>query len=73
MGPRLEPSEARRLGEVGLTGWRKPVADAASRPLTKVTPMSHEEWRGWVGKLDVGQDAAHLVRSAGHQRGMGGD
>ena len=49
MALKLEPSEVRRLGEVGLTGWRKPVADAASRPLTKVTPMSHEELRGWLG------------------------
>jgi hypothetical protein len=49
MAPRLAPSDARRLGEIGLTGWRKPVADAASRPLTKVTPMSREELRAWVG------------------------
>jgi hypothetical protein len=49
MAPKLAPSEARRLGEVGLKGWRKPVADAASRPLTKVTPMSRDELRGWVG------------------------
>jgi hypothetical protein len=49
MAPKLETRHARRLGEVGLTGWRKPVADAASRPLTKVTPMSRDELRGWVG------------------------
>ncbi|MFL5951079.1 MAG: hypothetical protein ACJ74M_05680 [Gaiellaceae bacterium] len=49
MAPRLAPEEARRLGEVGLKGWRQPVADAASRPLTKVTPIEHDELRSWFG------------------------
>lgn len=49
MAPEPVTSDARRLGEIGLKGWRKPVADAASRPLTKMTPMSREELRGWVG------------------------
>jgi hypothetical protein len=41
--------DARKLGEVALKGWRAPVAAAASRPLTKVTPMSRDEWRDWLG------------------------
>ena len=49
MAPKVARREARRLGEVGLTGWRRPVADAASRPLTRVTPMSRDELRGWLG------------------------
>ena len=49
MAPKLATNDARRLGEVGLKGWRKPVADAAARPLTKVTPMSRDELRAWVG------------------------
>lgn len=49
MARRAVTSDARRLGEVGLKGWRKPVADAASRPLTKVAPMSRDELRGWLG------------------------
>ena len=49
MAPRVAGRHARRLGEVGLKGWRRPVADAASRPLTKVTPMSRDELRGWLG------------------------
>jgi hypothetical protein len=60
MAPKVEPRDARRLGEVGLTGWRRPVADAASRPLTKVTPMSRDELRGWVGLAFVAMSAWYL-------------
>jgi len=49
MALKVSRRDARRLGEVGLTGWRRPVADAAARPLTKVTPMSTAELRAWLG------------------------
>ena len=49
MAPELAPRPVRRLGHQGLTGWRKPAANVASRPLSKVTPMSEDEVRAWVG------------------------
>jgi hypothetical protein len=49
MAPRVASRDARQLGEVGLTGWRGPVADAASRPLARVTPLSREDLRALVG------------------------
>jgi hypothetical protein len=59
MAPSAAPT-ARRLGDVALQGWRKPFADAASRPLTKVTPMSRDELRSWVGLGFVVMSAWYL-------------
>jgi hypothetical protein len=54
------PREARRLGELGLQGWRKPVADAASAPLSKVTPLSRTELGACIGLGFVGLSAWYL-------------
>jgi len=54
------PREARRLGEHGLQGWRKPVADAASAPLGKVIPLPRSELGAWIGLGFVGLSAWYL-------------
>jgi hypothetical protein len=53
-------SAARRLGELGLQGWRKPVADAAAQPLSRVVPASRGEVRAWVGLGFVALSAWYL-------------
>ena len=54
------PREAKRLGELGLQGWRKPVAGAAAAPLSKVTPLSKSELGAWIGLGFVGLSAWYL-------------
>ena len=58
--PEALPREARRLGELGLQGWRKPVADVASAPLSKVTPLSRSEAGAWIGLGFVALSAWYL-------------
>jgi hypothetical protein len=53
-------AEAQRLGQIGLQTWRSPVADATARPLSKITPMSHDDLRGWVGLGFVALSAWYL-------------
>jgi hypothetical protein len=55
------PASAKRLGEVGLQGWRKPVADVAAQPLSKVAPVSHSEVRALVGLGFVAVSAWYLA------------
>jgi hypothetical protein len=55
------PAGAKRLGEVGLQGWRKPVAEVAAKPLSKVAPMSRGEVRALVGLGFVTVSAWYLA------------
>ena len=58
--PEALPRGAKRLGELGLQGWRKPVADAAAAPLSRVTPLSRAEVGAWIGLGFVGLSAWYL-------------
>ena len=51
MALKLEPSEVRRLGEVGLTGWRKPVADAAASPASHGRAYGATATRGQIPRM----------------------
>jgi hypothetical protein len=52
--------EAKRLGELGLQGWRKQVAAVAAPPLSKVTPLSRRELDAWIGLGFVALSAWYL-------------
>jgi hypothetical protein len=59
------PERARRLGEEGLQGWRKPFADAATQPLSKLTPLSRGELRALVGLGFVALSGWYLATTLG--------
>jgi hypothetical protein len=61
--------EAKRLGEHGLQGWRRKVADATAPRLAVVAPPDEQELRAWIGLAFlvlsawyVGTAAARFVR-----------
>jgi hypothetical protein len=45
-GDKLDPVA---LGQKGLAGWRKKVADGVSRPFASRTPLSEDQVRALVG------------------------
>jgi|1186.fasta_scaffold11563_3 hypothetical protein len=57
-------SEARRLGEHGLQGWRRKVADAAAPRLAGVTPLDERDTRAWIGVVFVALSAWYVGTTA---------
>lgn len=38
-----------RIGQASLTGWRRRVADAVARPISRRTPLDEQRVRALVG------------------------
>jgi hypothetical protein len=55
---------AKRLGEHGLQGWRRKVADTAAPRLAGVTPLEEREMRAWIGLAFVALSAWYLGTTA---------
>jgi hypothetical protein len=58
-----------RVGEAGLQGWRKRVADGIAQPVADRTQLSEEQLRGLIGAvffvlsiIYVGKTARAVVR-----------
>jgi hypothetical protein len=56
--------DVKRLGLIGLQGWRKKVADAAAPPLAGMTPMQKEDARAWIGLAFVALSVWYLGATA---------
>jgi hypothetical protein len=41
--------EAKQVGQAGLQGWRKVVADKTAGPISARTPLDEDGWRALVG------------------------
>jgi hypothetical protein len=57
-------TEAKRLGEHGLQGWRRKVADTAAPPLAGIAPVDEQDVRAWIGLAFVVLSAWYLGRTA---------
>ena len=42
-------STATQVGQAGLQGWRKTVADRAAAPVSQRTPLGEEQVRALIG------------------------
>ena len=52
--------EAKRLGEVGLHGWRKFAADLAAPRVASVTRAGEQDAKAWIGLAFVALSAWHV-------------
>ena len=64
-------SKSQTIGQAGLVGWRKTVADRAAPPAAKRAPFSEDQARAVIGAAFfllslyyVASTAARMVKSA---------
>lgn len=54
---------AKQLGQAGLQGWRKALADKTTGPVTDRTPLDEDAWRALVGATFFVLSVLYVVKT----------
>jgi hypothetical protein len=55
--------EATSLGQAGLQGWRKALADKTTGPVTEHTPLDEDAWRALLGATFFALSVLYVVNT----------
>lgn len=53
----------KQLGQAGLQGWRKALADKTTGPVTDRTPLDEDGWRALVGATFFALSVMYVVKT----------
>ena len=53
--------DATRVGQAGLTGWRRPLSERVARAIARRTPLTSEAVLGLLGALSMALAVRRLV------------